>query len=100
MDQFPCNQCGLCCKLVGLVIDQLKENGFPYNQNKKGECEKLVDDKCSVYETRPSVCRIDEMQLSSGKSKSEYYKDSINVCNQLKKTYGKSDFINHEKDIN
>lgn len=33
---------------------------FPYKDT-NGVCEMLVDNKCSIYETRPVVCNTEEM---------------------------------------
>ncbi len=36
---------------------------FPYNIDESGKCEKLTGDlKCSIYEERPLLCRIDAMR--------------------------------------
>jgi len=76
-----CIQCGLCCRLFlinlnekeyrsgkyktqfekfGLVDDFKKAKGCGANilrRKKNGECIYLKKNKCSIHETRPQVCR-------------------------------------------
>ena len=67
---FRCTQCGCCCRMVGLLKD------FPYKSKADGSCEMLQDNKCLVYETRPSICRVDEQIKLSGMGKRKgYYRD-------------------------
>jgi Fe-S-cluster containining protein len=77
---FPCTKCGLCCTKVSKVahiLNALPDTTlhFPYSWNDKGHCEKLQDNLCSVYETRPKVCQVGLMGGS--------YLDSAKVCNQM-----------------
>lgn len=72
---FPCAQCGNCCRNVGKQIKfarLARQNGddspiidemlaFPHKLNDKGECENLVDNKCSIYETRPDICDVNKL---------------------------------------
>ena len=79
---FGCTMCGACCRRVGLIIEQLKEKyKFPYDAKENGECEKLNDNKCSVYENRPDICRIDKQQTTM--SKKEYYLHTAKKCNDF-----------------
>jgi Fe-S-cluster containining protein len=34
---------------------------FPYKHT-DGVCEKLIDNKCSVYESRPDLCNVDRFR--------------------------------------
>jgi Fe-S-cluster containining protein len=76
-----CSQCGLCCKLFlinlteeeyrsGKYKTQFEEFGQIANfrkarecgantlkQNPDGSCIYLKDNKCTIHETRPKVCR-------------------------------------------
>lgn len=70
--KFPCSKCGKCCANIGksiLYAKLLVENGdenpvvkemadFPYKTDEFGACEKLVDNRCSVYTTRPDICNV------------------------------------------
>lgn len=82
MRQFKdiCTQCGQCCKHVGLI------KGFPYT-NGVGVCSKLTkDNKCSIYDNRPLICRVDNMYerfKESNLSKEEFINLNIKTCNIL-----------------
>ena len=56
MKQFPCTQCGLCC----LALDKIPVlHDFHHGD---GKCIYYVQSQgCSIYHSRPLVCRIDEM---------------------------------------
>lgn len=51
MEYRPCGDCTACCtgKLIGNAY------GNPFNPSKK--CVFLVEEKCSIYTTRPDLCR-------------------------------------------
>jgi len=80
---FPCTGCGCCCKRVGLVKPFLTEKEFPYNADENGVCEKLIDNKCSIYDNRPDVCNIYKMALKSSLPIEEYYNISVKACNDF-----------------
>jgi Fe-S-cluster containining protein len=67
-------------------------NSFPYQAKEDGSCEMLVDDRCSVYENRPTICNIESMQKiyekTQGISKEDYYTLNISICNALIKEQG------------
>ncbi len=55
MKSFPCNKCGACCKSVSLSQEtQFLDRG-------DGMCRHLnmLNNKCSIYEDRPDICRVD-----------------------------------------
>jgi Fe-S-cluster containining protein len=91
---FNCSGCGLCCTKIGAII-QNKESSpvkeiidqFPYNYLEDGACEKYdkVSKKCTVYETRPLMCRVDEMHKHWPEvmSVEEYYRRTEAVCKIL-----------------
>lgn len=93
MGGFPCTQCGICCRHVGVVLktkdnfsDPVLEKAlaeFPYGVDDQGACEKLVDGKCSVYDSRPAICNIDTMADLRGIDREEYYKLSALACNYM-----------------
>ena len=54
---FPCERCGCCCRQVGRTIwgkAMADENGI---------CKHLdqAHNLCTIYETRPDICRVDLM---------------------------------------
>ena len=67
-----CNKCGLCCQVAN-----------PFTGI--GRCPKLTDDnKCSIYDTRPDICRVDVMAKKRGIPKFEAYAANIKACSVLK----------------
>ena len=59
-----------------------------------GACGYLgEDDLCMIYETRPIVCRIDELhQLTHPRlSEQEYYQMTADFCNKLMESQGIGD---------
>jgi hypothetical protein len=80
---FGCTSCGACCRRLGLIINEIKKTGFPYNVNEKGHCEKLNENnKCTVYENRPDICRIDKKYGISEMTQKEYYLANAKLCNK------------------
>lgn len=55
---FECNKCGACCKILPKFVapELVGENGF---------CKHLKDNKCTIYENRPDICK-------HGNSKDKY----------------------------
>lgn len=52
---FPCNQCGECCKRVHLLAETASlDRG-------DGTCRHFDNDlkRCRIYEQRPDICRVD-----------------------------------------
>lgn len=82
---FKCNQCGLCCHHIDLAV---KNTGmdFPYKWDENGVCEKY-DNGCSVYEDRPTLCRVDDMADLLKIDKEKFYKMNTDACNTLKELY-------------
>ena len=74
---FPCIKCGLCCKLlqhIPILSDYDTGNGV---------CRYLVNNLCSIYENRPSICNIEEMYLSNFKevmTENEFINKNIKAC--------------------
>jgi Fe-S-cluster containining protein len=54
---FNCDGCGACCRLVPDVL--LEAYNLP--KSERGGCGYLVDNKCSIYESRPDVCSVRTM---------------------------------------
>lgn len=76
---MKCNQCGTCCKLFLIDLDEEEYRSKRYKtifdefydnfdeavenaaniiaQNEDGSCIYLKDGKCSIHESRPKACR-------------------------------------------
>jgi hypothetical protein len=79
---FPCTQCGCCCKRVESAIKLGVE--FPFKTKNDGSCEMLTEDnKCKVYDSRPSICNIHSLAKILGRNIDEFYKENIEACNKL-----------------
>jgi Fe-S-cluster containining protein len=89
---FPCTSCGLCCKLVGFILDKQSEISdpiiakviadFPY-KTINGVCEMLQPNNlCAVYDNRPDMCNIDTMSKLLGIADlNAYFKLNAQICN-------------------
>ena len=84
---FPCTKCGCCCKRMDKLKEYTGDNFstlFPYGFDSTGRCDKLTEgNTCSIYETRPLICSIDEMMPFFKMKKKEYYKLNIKACNEM-----------------
>ena len=51
---FLCSQCGVCCRRL--------PNMAPFDRLHEGDgvCRFLDGNRCSIYESRPPLCRVDE----------------------------------------
>lgn len=79
MSVFPCTSCGACCSSIE-GIDFLAD----YNNN--GKCDMLKNNRCTIYDSRPLLCRIDEAYdqlFSDFMTKKEFYFENARACNQL-----------------
>lgn len=61
--QFPCTQCGACCKLVWankyfIDRDMVKDDGSCVNLQ--------PDNSCGIYSTRPEVCNFNAIYEHAG----------------------------------
>ena len=83
---FPCTSCGLCCQ----NITNIKElNSYDLGN---GTCKyfDLINNECTIYDGRPSICRIDKMfdlVYSKKFTQEEFYIGNANVCNHLQGEY-------------
>lgn len=78
--QFPCTQCGLCCQNVGQI------EALQSFDRGDGTCKYLEGKMCSIYETRPDVCRVDlmfERYFSEFYDREVYDQKNLEVCKQL-----------------
>jgi Fe-S-cluster containining protein len=97
---FPCTGCGACCRKVGVMINKARseeyEEGtigrlvqeFPFQYNESGACAMLIDGKCSVYEDRPLICRVEDLGFKLGVNQRDWYKDNIVSCHELMEEEG------------
>lgn len=92
-DAFPCTGCGGCCRIVGKMLSSAEEqenpvlrhaiDSFPYSTNADGICEKLVDNRCSVYAERPLLCKVDLLGELLNIDKSNWYAVNAQSCNRI-----------------
>lgn len=80
MIKFECSQCGECCKHIDLIPElACFDNGF-------GVCIYLESNRCSIYEKRPDICRVDimyEKYYADKYSRKEFYQLNQNACKEL-----------------
>ncbi|RFU64463.1 YkgJ family cysteine cluster protein [Bacillus sp. V59.32b] len=79
MTRFPCTSCGACCSSIDGI-------GFLEEYNQNGRCTKLNNNECSIYESRPLLCRIDDSYdqiFSSYMTREEFYRQNAKACNEL-----------------
>jgi Fe-S-cluster containining protein len=90
---FNCSGCGKCCQNLFLteeVSSQFSKtvqkliSEFPYKIH-NGTCEKLVDNKCSVYENRPVICKVDEgyKYFKEEMTLDEWHSRNYSICKTL-----------------
>lgn len=77
---FVCNQCGECCRNL--------DKSELYNDLDRGDgvCIFLENNRCSIYQNRPLLCRIDECYeeyFMTQYSLEEYYRLNYEVCRKL-----------------
>jgi hypothetical protein len=79
---FPCNRCGACCRNVHLAIEtQFLDRG--------DGCCKHYDEPtnlCSIYDDRPSICRVDEQYLTKYQtlvSWEQFVSTNLEACYKL-----------------
>lgn len=78
---FPCQKCGTCCRNIDKV-EQLKD----YDRG-DGVCKWLIDNLCSIYSSRPDICRIDymyEKKYYKLYSKEEFYNLNLQGCKEIR----------------
>jgi Fe-S-cluster containining protein len=57
---------------------------FPYKTKKNGVCEMLTrDNRCKVYDHRPTICNIAELARVYRRNVDDFYKENIEMCNRL-----------------
>ena len=82
MTPFPCNRCGACCRNVHLA----KETRF---LDRGDGCCRHYDEPtqlCSIYENRPSICRVDEQYVINYQAFmtwEAFVEVNVQACNKL-----------------
>tara|TARA_R100000544_G_C2226771_1_gene61305 strand:- start:1866 stop:2159 length:294 start_codon:yes stop_codon:yes gene_type:complete len=85
---FLCSGCGACCRLAGPAGGA--NHGLPIK--KDGSCGHLIDNKCSIYNTRPKICRVEENAKTQDKlTVKEYYIESTKSCHKIIDLFNLSD---------
>lgn len=79
---FDCTKCGACCRRAFMI------HGFPLPVNRDGSCSRLVDNQCSIYESRPEVCRHGHSMVAMGLSREDYDRLTARTCNHLQEADG------------
>ncbi len=99
--RFNCTSCGECCRnlaasieyikggvpmeLPGVDLEALVEE-FPYKTDHLGACEKFQNDRCSVYDERPTFCnyqKIYERFPEAADTIEDWYIKMMSNCNFL-----------------
>lgn len=79
---FTCDMCGECCRHLD------RSDVYAELHRGDGVCKYLDGDKCSIYENRPLLCRVDECYEIFFKEHytcEEYQELNFEACNLLKK---------------
>ena len=74
--------CGECCR--NLRLSEL----YAELDDGTGKCKYLDCNKCSIYNERPLLCRVDESYEAYFKntmSKEDYYRLNYESCKELKR---------------
>ncbi|APC39653.1 YkgJ family cysteine cluster protein [Clostridium estertheticum] len=83
-NKFPCTVCSLCCRQIG-NIPQLTafDNGY-------GICTFLINNLCSIYDTRPEICQVDKMykNLFTYMDKDTFYWKNLKICKLIQTKHG------------
>ena len=83
--EFKCTACGACCKRAGLWGGA--KHGLPIKED--GSCGHLKGKLCSIYDKRPLICQVRELNEYNKKLypdfdiKQAYIDHTINVCHKL-----------------
>lgn len=76
---FPCSGCGICCTYIKEIED------IAHLADESGRCRNLGPDNktCLIYETRPFICRIDEVGKHLMVSRSVWHEVNRSVCHYI-----------------
>ena len=79
---FKCDKCGCCCRHL--------DRSELYKELDRGDgiCRYLEGNICSIYETRPVLCRVDlsyDLYFKDYMDQGQYYRLNKEACKKLKK---------------
>lgn len=81
-DTFMCHNCGQCCRHIALFGTM-----YSWLLNAEGQCRYFDAEanKCTIYELRPVICRVEEGYLIhfSHIPYNEYVRRTKEVCSKL-----------------
>ena len=91
-DVFQCQRCGACCRLVGLsIVPEIKALA----KENSDTCRHLLPNNlCAIYETRPLLCRVDELyeqmepELKNKQTREEWHRLNYDNCKLLRSLLG------------
>ena len=79
--QYPCKQCGCCCKNIPKIRElEVFDRG-------DGVCKFFEENKCSIYENRPQLCQGDYVYHSfffDKMSVADFHTESKKWCDLLR----------------
>lgn len=78
---FECDKCGCCCRHLD------KSELYKELDRGDGICRYLEGNICSIYETRPVLCRVDlsyDLYFKDYMDREEYYRLNRETCKKLK----------------
>jgi hypothetical protein len=59
---FPCVGCGACCRRLGTLAPDSVHFQAGLTVDDDGACTELLPDgSCGIYDTRPNICRVQEV---------------------------------------
>lgn len=79
---FICEKCGCCCRNLD------KSDIYERLDRGDGTCKYLKGNICSIYDSRPLLCRVDESYeryFKAMMSREEYYKRNKEMCQKMQK---------------
>lgn len=81
---FPCTKCGACCRRAVYAVTSLGLTEWSPGFAKDGSCGALqADNTCAIYETRPLLCRIDDMRIAAGEEdEAAWHEANARHCNE------------------
>lgn len=85
---YPCTMCGCCCNKIDVAVRAVEEAGieiekFPFKWDENGRCEMLVDNKCLVYDERPTLCNFEKMRVFFDVDDEEFLRLNKASCNKM-----------------
>lgn len=88
-DWDGCDQCGLCCRVIGLATSVFSE-AVDLDRG-DGVCKHLTDDNlCEIYRNRPWMCDIAVVHKKkySDKTIEQYHEMCVEGCKTIKRHFG------------